>query len=114
MSGMMCVGPEVLGGTTVSLRVRLRSLLAKAQETSKPWLGWPVTWESIRSSQDQQVLRAYLTSPDIHREKLEEVCLTASCICPLRIESFNYLALNCEGNTGEMVEAACLVAPGAR
>lgn len=56
-----------------SLRGSLRAILAKTQPSAKPWLHWPVTWEEISESEDQKVLRKYLTSPDIHRERLAEV-----------------------------------------
>ncbi|CDJ42604.1 prolidase, putative [Eimeria tenella] len=55
------------------LHGRLNELLEKNHNKNKPWLGWPTTWEELRLSHDQSILREYLTSPDIHREKLEEV-----------------------------------------
>lgn len=56
-----------------SPRGPFRALLAKVRQTAKPWLKWPANWDELRSSEEQKVLRAYLTSPEIQRERLEEV-----------------------------------------
>ncbi|KAL8275795.1 hypothetical protein Esti_000358 [Eimeria stiedai] len=51
----------------------LRDLLAQVQAAHKPWLRWPETWEKLQASQEQRLLRDFLTSPDVQRDRLEEV-----------------------------------------
>ncbi|KAL8439917.1 hypothetical protein Efla_004842 [Eimeria flavescens] len=51
----------------------LRKLIANTQSAHKPWLHWPATWQELRTSGDQKLLRDYLTSPDVQRERLEQV-----------------------------------------
>ncbi|KAL8429833.1 hypothetical protein ACSSS7_006281 [Eimeria intestinalis] len=50
----------------------VRGLLAQVQAAHKPWLRWPETWEKLRDSEEQRLLREYLTSPEVQRDRLEE------------------------------------------
>ncbi|CDI75040.1 prolidase, putative [Eimeria praecox] len=64
---------EGKNGPTADLRERLGQLLENTQQADRPWLEWPITWRGLQESDDHLLLREYLTSPLIHREKLEEV-----------------------------------------
>ncbi|CDJ47488.1 prolidase, putative [Eimeria brunetti] len=73
MNSAPSVEPEGKMAPLGELRDRLRQLLENTQQTDRPWLRWPTTWKGLQESDDHRLLREYLTSPRVHREKLEEV-----------------------------------------
>ena len=70
-SAARCEGKNALAA---DLGVRLNELLGRTVSTDRPWLAWPTTWKGLQESDDHLLLREYLTSPLIHKEKVEEVC----------------------------------------
>ena len=100
MNSTANVGPMASESPPTDLHGRLNELLEKNHNKNKPWLGWPTTWEELRLSHDQSILREYLTSPDIHREKLEEVRPTALALERVSVAIIQPEASGCENDEG--------------
>lgn len=75
MNFTSAIGSDGKNVHSADLRKRLSQLLETTQQADRPWLAWPTTWKGLQESDDHLLLREYLTSPLIHKEKLEEVCL---------------------------------------
>lgn len=108
MNSTANVGPMASESPLRDLHDRLNELLEKNHNKSKPWLGWPTTWEGLRLSHDQTILREYLTSPDIHRGKLEEVRSTMLALERVPVAIIQPETSGCENDEGT---AALFTAP---
>ncbi|CDI76039.1 prolidase, putative [Eimeria acervulina] len=73
MNFTSAIGSDGKNVHSADLRKRLSQLLETTQQADRPWLAWPTTWKGLQESDDHLLLREYLTSPLIHKEKLEEV-----------------------------------------
>ncbi|CDJ35957.1 prolidase, putative [Eimeria mitis] len=73
MNSDSIVGPDGQSSPPGGLRERLGQLLERTWQAHRPWLEWPTSWEGLQESDDHLLLREYLTSPRVHKEKVEEV-----------------------------------------